>query len=152
MPLAFLPSRNAAKFSNVNEPKSRIYIGKNCNIGIDQKCHKAVPASAPWATNNRISPLQWFICPRSQGRFIGLYSEHVTIVNDASRVVSEWINNLENHSSVINYDPRGVIYTHLWYLWYKCHLWQTSMGDRNMFIVQATDLQLKMAFLMTSAS
>ncbi len=43
----------------------------------------------------------------------GLYFKHVTIVNDASRVISECCHNLEHHSRVFDYDPRGAIYAHL---------------------------------------
>ncbi len=39
-----------------------------------------------------------------------LYYEHImTIINDASRVFSEWCHNLECHSRVVKYDPRGII-------------------------------------------
>ncbi len=40
---------------------------------------------------------------------------------------------------VVNYDPWGIIYTHLLCLLYKCHLWWFSIDDCNMFIVQVTD-------------
>jgi hypothetical protein len=43
----------------------------------------------------------------------GLYYNHITIVNDTSRVTSELCHNLECHSRVVNYDPRGIIFTHL---------------------------------------
>ncbi len=46
--------------------------------------------------------------------FCGLCYKHITIVNDASRVVREWRHNLERHSRVVNYNPRGLICTHLW--------------------------------------
>jgi hypothetical protein len=35
----------------------------------------------------------------------GLCYKHFMIVNNASRVVSEWSHNLECHSRVINHDP-----------------------------------------------
>ncbi len=41
---------------------------------------------------------------------------HKMIVNDTSRITSEWRHNLRHHSIVVNYDPRGIIYTHLWCL------------------------------------
>jgi hypothetical protein len=61
-----------------------------------------------------------------------------SIVNDASKVVSEWCHNLEHHAAVINYDPRWIIYTPLQCLSYRHHLWQSSTDNRNMFIVKAT--------------
>jgi len=39
----------------------------------------------------------------------GLYYKIIMMVNDASSVISEWRHNLEHHSEVINYDPRGII-------------------------------------------
>jgi len=42
----------------------------------------------------------------------GLYHEHNTITNGISTVISEGCHNLEHHSRVISYDPKGVIYTH----------------------------------------
>jgi len=41
--------------------------------------------------------------------------------------------------TVVNYDPWGIIYTHLLCLLYNCHLWWYSIDDCNMFIVQVTD-------------
>ncbi len=38
------------------------------------------------------------------------------------------------------YNPRGIIYTHLWCLQYRCHLWWLSVDDCNVFIVLATGL------------
>ncbi len=67
----------------------------------------------------------------------GLYYKHITIVNDASRIIIEWCHNLEHHSRVINYNLRGIIYTQLWCLKYRHCLWQSSIDNYNMFIVQA---------------
>ncbi len=43
----------------------------------------------------------------------GLDYKQITTLNDASRVISEWHDNLEHHSRVVNWSLRSVIYTHL---------------------------------------
>jgi len=42
----------------------------------------------------------------------GLYYKHFKMINDASRVVSELCHYFEHYSRVVNYNPRGAIYTH----------------------------------------
>ncbi len=73
----------------------------------------------------------------------GLHYEHITLINDATKVICDWCHNLEHHSRVINYDPRCIIYTHLWCLQYRHHLWWSSIDDHNMCIVQATGSQCR---------
>ncbi len=67
---------------------------------------------------------------------VGLYHKHITIVNDASRVIGEWCHHLEHHCRVVNYDPRDVIYTHSWCWKLRHHLWRLPLDYCNMFIVQ----------------
>jgi hypothetical protein len=57
----------------------------------------------------------WYLMWRGLGYLVwrGLYYKHMMIVNDASGVISEWGQNLEHHPRVGDYDPRGIIFTHL---------------------------------------
>ncbi len=43
----------------------------------------------------------------------GIYYKHITIINDASRVVNEGCHNLELQCRVVNVDLGGVIYSYL---------------------------------------
>ena len=68
----------------------------------------------------------------------GLTIKHIMSVNDAFRAASELCHNLENHSRVINYNPKGIMSTDLWWLYYRHHLCQSSIDNHNMFIVRIT--------------
>ncbi len=54
---------------------------------------------------------QWVLPVWMSLESCGLYCKHTMIINDASRVVSEWCHNLECRSWVINYYPIETIYT-----------------------------------------
>jgi hypothetical protein len=94
-----------------------------------------IKAAKVFTKNHQLSYHQHQIYHPVLNLWYGLYYKHITIANDASRVISEWGHNLERHSRVVNYDLRGVIYTHLWCLLYIYHLWWSLIGDCNMFIV-----------------
>jgi len=53
-----------------------------------------------------------------------------SIVNDASRPISQWHQNLEPLSRVINYNPKSTIYTHLW-----CYNTGITYEDHQLTIV-----------------
>jgi hypothetical protein len=56
---------------------------------------KLKTACSMWPSNERIFWMQW-IC---HGFILsGLHYKNITVVNDASRVISEWCHNLEHHS------------------------------------------------------
>jgi hypothetical protein len=56
---------------------------------------KLKTACSMWPRNERIFWMQW-ICHGFN--LSGLYYKNITVVNDASRVISGWCHNLEHHS------------------------------------------------------
>jgi hypothetical protein len=75
----------------------------------DLRFKKPEPVS-PWSgtlqANEKVECIQVYT-----NLFCGMYCKHITIINDASRVTSEWCHNLEHHSKVVNYGP-GVYHLH----------------------------------------
>jgi hypothetical protein len=66
----------------------------------------------------------------------GVNYKHITIVNDGSRVISEWRHNLEHHLSILHLD---VSFTLIFNVYSSgMMIMMIVIHKRNVFIIQAT--------------
>ncbi len=86
---------------------------------------------AYFGNKNRLTPLACII-------------KNITIVNNASRVISEWRNNLERHSkpSITFLESSIILQVSSIMRLENIYSRGVTHGDRNMFIVEATSLLL----------
>ncbi len=73
--------------------------------------------------------LRWPLTTISKRLSNCLQYKHITVVNNDSRVFTDWSHTIEHHSRVVNCDSRCAIYTNLWCLQYMHHFWWSSIDD-----------------------
>ncbi len=91
----------------------------NCSYSKFVRAYEETDKQSNWSTVVKHSPNHNMVkgsSPPYASVTTDLYYKHITMVNDVSRVISKWCHNLEHHSRVINYNPRGINYTNLWCL------------------------------------